>query len=124
MANFSLAKVLGILRKYLRLRKMNARWIPHLLIDEQKRCCVLDAKNLLGMFPKYSKKSINNLVAGDGIWVYYYEPKGKCCNRVLEDSALSRKYCMYFSLTTRVQLCSYLFQRAKLSQEHSIEILF
>ena len=48
---------------------MNARWIPHLLIDEQKRCRVLDAKNLLGMFPKYSKKSCNNLVTGDGTWV-------------------------------------------------------
>ena len=51
LANFSLAQIQGILRKHLKLRKMSARWIPHLLTDEQKKYRVLNAKKLLKMFP-------------------------------------------------------------------------
>ena len=46
VANFSLARVHGILRKHLKLRKINARMIPHLLIDEQRRSRLLNAKNV------------------------------------------------------------------------------
>ena len=30
------------------------------------------------MFPKYSKKSFNNLVTGEETWVYYFGQKRKC----------------------------------------------
>ena len=46
------------------------------------RFSVLNAKKLLKMFPKYSKKSFNNIVTGDETWVYFFEPKRKCSNRV------------------------------------------
>ena len=39
-------------------------------------------KKLLRVFPKYRKKSLNNLVTGDETWIYYSEPKCKCSNRV------------------------------------------
>ena len=61
---------------------MNARWIPHLLTDEQKRSCVLNAKYLSRMFPKYSKKSFNNFLTGDETQVYYFKANRKCSNRV------------------------------------------
>ena len=61
---------------------MNARWISHLLKDERNRSCILNAKKLLRMFPKYSKKTFNNLVTGDETWVYYFEPKRKCYNNM------------------------------------------
>ena len=32
-------------------------------------------KTLLNMYPKYSKKDFDNIVNGDAIWVYYFEPK-------------------------------------------------
>ena len=79
----SLARVHGILRKHLKLRKINVRWIPHLLTDEQTRIRVLNAKKLFKMFPKYSKLSLNDLVTGDETWVYYFEPKRQCFNIVL-----------------------------------------
>ena len=41
----------------------------------------LKANKLSKMFPKYSKKSFNNLVTGGGPWAYYFEPKPKCSNR-------------------------------------------
>ena len=77
LANFSLAQVHCHLRKHLKLRKINARWIPHLLTDEQKISHVLNAKKLLKMLPEYSKKSFSKLVTGDETWVYYFEPKRK-----------------------------------------------
>ena len=44
LTKVSLARVHGILKKHLQLRKINARWIPHLLTDEQKRTCVASEK--------------------------------------------------------------------------------
>ena len=56
MTNSSLARVHGILKKHLKLRKINARWIPYLLTDEQKRTRVTMTKQSMNMYPKYSKK--------------------------------------------------------------------
>ena len=52
----SLSTVHLILKKHLKVRKISARWVPHLLTDEQKRQRVKVAKKLLQMFPKYDKK--------------------------------------------------------------------
>ena len=54
MTNLLSARVHAILKKHLKVRKINARWIPHLLTDDQKRVTV--AKKLLKMYQKYSKK--------------------------------------------------------------------
>jgi histone-lysine N-methyltransferase SETMAR len=43
-------------KKHLKGRKISARWVPHLLTDEQKRQRVKVAKKLLQMFPKYDQK--------------------------------------------------------------------
>ena len=42
--------------------KISARWVPHLLTDEQKRQRVKVAKKLLQMFSKYDKKQFANVV--------------------------------------------------------------
>jgi hypothetical protein len=62
LTNFSLSRVNGILKKHLQLRKLNARWITHLVTDEQKRTRVANAKTLLKMYPNYNKKAFNNFV--------------------------------------------------------------
>ena len=49
----SLSTVHLILKKHLKVRNISARWVPHLLTDEQKRQRVKVAKKLLQMFPKY-----------------------------------------------------------------------
>ena len=54
----SLSTVHLILKKHLKVRKISARWVPHLLTDEQKRQWVKVAKKLLQMFPKYDKKAV------------------------------------------------------------------
>ena len=61
----SLSTVHLILKKHLKVRKISARWVPHLLTDEQKRQRVKVAKKLLQMFSKYDKKQFANVVTGD-----------------------------------------------------------
>ena len=80
MTNLLSARVHAILKKHLKVRKINARWIPHLLTDDQKRVTV--AKKLLKMYQKYSKKAFDNIVTGDETWVYYFESKRKVANRL------------------------------------------
>ena len=54
-----------LLKKHLKVRKISARWVPHLLTDEQKRQRVKSAKKLLQMFPKCDKKQFANVVIGN-----------------------------------------------------------
>ena len=78
----SLSTVHLILKKHLKVRKISARWVPHLLTDEQKRQRVKVAKKLLQMFPKYDKKQFANVFTGDETWVHYFEPVRKVSNKI------------------------------------------
>ena len=82
MTNLGLASVHFILKRVLKVRKISARWIPHLLSDEQKRTRMKMSKQLLKKFPEYKKKVFDNLVTGDETWVHFYEPKRKVDNRI------------------------------------------
>ena len=78
----SLSTVHLILKKHLKVRKISARWVPHLLTGEQNRQRVKVAKKLLQMFPKYDKKQLANFVTGDETWVHYFEPVRKISNKI------------------------------------------
>ena len=80
MTNLGLASVHFILKKKNNVSKISARWIPHLLTDEQKRTLVQMAKQLLKKYPKY--ELFDNLITGDETWVHFYEPKCKVDNRI------------------------------------------
>ena len=54
----SLSTVHLILKKHLKVRKISARWVPHLLTDEQKRQRVKVAKKLLQIFQNMTKSSL------------------------------------------------------------------
>ena len=64
------------------VRKIFARWVPHLLTDEQNRQRVKVAKKLLQMFQTCDKKQFGNVVTGDENWVYYFEPVRKVSNKI------------------------------------------
>ena len=66
----------------MKVRKISARWVPHLLTDEQKRQRVKVAKKLLQMFPKYDIKQLADVVTGDETWVHYCEPVRKVSNKI------------------------------------------
>ena len=135
MTNLSLARVYEILKKRLKVRKVNARWIPNLLTDEHKKARVTMTKKNLKMYPKYSKKAFDNIVTGDETWVYYFEPKRKVANRIwatknarhlsIAKRIRTVKKVLYaiFSLI-RVQLFKSRCRQAELSQAPSIKTLF
>ena len=98
----SLSKVHLILKKHLKVRKISARWVSHLLIDEQKRQRVKVAKKLLQTFPKYDKKQFANVVTGDETWVHYFEPVRKVTNKIWATKYSKRPIIAKCSLSAKV----------------------
>lgn len=74
--------VFYILKEVLKLRKVCARWIPHLLTDVQKQERVRIASLLLARYKNADQRRLNEVVTGDETWVYFYEPAGKENNKV------------------------------------------
>ena len=54
-----------ILKKRLDLRKVCARWVPHLLTEEQKTQCLKCAQELLKTYKGCNSRVISNLLTGD-----------------------------------------------------------
>ena len=105
----SLSTVHLILKKHLKVRKISARWVPHLLTDEQKRQWVKVAKKLLQMFPKYDKKQFANVVTGDETWVHYFEPVRKVSNKIWATKHSKRPIIAKLSLSTKKVLYAIFF---------------
>ena len=105
----SLSTVHFILKKHLKVRKISARWVPHLLTDEQKRQRVKVAKKLLQMFPKYDKKQFANVVTGDETWVHYFEPVRKVSNKIWATKHSKRPIIAKRSLSTKKVLYAIFF---------------
>lgn len=78
----SSGSVHDILTKQLMLRKVCARWVPHLLTTEQKNTRVKMAKELLAKYKNCDKRKISNIVTGDETWIYYFEPQRKIDNKM------------------------------------------
>ena len=70
-----------ILTKELKLRKVCARWVPHLLTKEQKASRVKMAKTLLKKYKNCDKRRIIELITGDETWMYYFEPQRRVNNK-------------------------------------------
>ena len=125
----SLSTVHLILKKHLKVRKISARWVPHLLTDEQKRQRVKVAKKLLQMFPKYDKKQFANDRHSDETWVHYFEPIRKVSNKIwatkhskcpiIAKRSLSAKKVLYAIFFSGEGVCnkSARWKRAKASPE-------
>ena len=78
----SLSMVHLILKKHLKVRKIFARWVPHLLTDKQNRQRDKVAKNMLQMFQTCDKKQFVNVVTGGENWIYNFEPVRKFSNEI------------------------------------------
>ena len=105
----SLSTVHLILKKHLKVRKISARWVPHLSTDEQKRQRVKVAKKLFQMFPKYDKKQFANVVTGDETWVHYFEPVRKVSNKIWATKHSKRPNIAKRSLSTKKVLYAIFF---------------
>ena len=105
----SLSTVHLILKKHLKVRKISARWVPHLLTDEQKRQRVKVAKKLPQMFPKYDKKQFANVVTGDETWVHYFVSVRKVSNKIWATKHSKRPIIAKRSLGTKKVLYAIFF---------------
>ena len=65
------SSVLKILRERLGLRKICARWVPHLLTDEQKQSRV-----------RLASHRLEEIVTADETWIYHFQPDSKAKNKV------------------------------------------
>ena len=97
----SLSTVHFNLKKHLKVRNIFARWVPHLLTDEQNRQWVLVAKKLLKMFQTYDKKQFANAVPGDENGIYYFELVRKVSNKILATKHSRRPIIVKRSLSAR-----------------------
>ncbi|MCU7801502.1 MAG: transposase [gamma proteobacterium symbiont of Lucinoma myriamae] len=81
IVGISSASVHEILTKHLKVKKICARWVPHLLTDAQKAMRVQAAKKLLQKYKNCSNKRICELLTGDETWVFYFEPQRRVDNK-------------------------------------------
>ncbi len=125
LTSLSLAIVHEILKKHLKVRKINARWIPHLLTDAQKnRRVEMGQKNSLKSTRNTAKKPflMSSLAMRRGFIITSL--KGKFPTefgprKILDvqvspnDCALLRRFCTRFFSQPMVLLCKRQSQRAE-----------
>ena len=70
-----------ILKKCLDLRKVCARWVPHLLTEEQKTQHLKCARELLKTYKGCNSRVISNLLTGDETWMQMFEPQRRADNK-------------------------------------------
>ncbi|XP_062578762.1 histone-lysine N-methyltransferase SETMAR-like [Saccostrea cucullata] len=74
--------VFEILKHRLMLKKVCARWVPHILTDEQKRVRVEICRQLLEKYEHCDFRRLNEIVTGDETWIFFFEPEIKRNNKV------------------------------------------
>ena len=77
----SKGSVQTILKKRLDLRKVCARWVPHLLTEEQKTQRLKCARELLKTYKGCNSRVISNLLTGGETWVHMFQPQRRADNK-------------------------------------------
>ena len=70
-----------ILKKRLDLRKLWARWVPHLLTEEQTTQRLKCTRELLKTNKGFNSRVISNLLTGDETWLHMFEPQRRADNK-------------------------------------------
>ena len=73
-----------ILKKRLDLRKVCARWVPHLLTEKQKTQRLKCARELLKSYKGCNSRVISNLLTGDEACVHMFGPQRRADNKQWE----------------------------------------
>ena len=68
--SLSRGTIYNIIHEHLKLRKVVARWVPHELIDEDRRKRVEDCRENLKLFRK-GKWRLCDVFTGDESWFFY-----------------------------------------------------
>lgn len=73
----STGSVHNILHDKLKMRRISARWVPHLLSQDQKNRRVTWCEEMLFRYQHGESRQLRNLITGDETWVYCYDPESK-----------------------------------------------
>ena len=90
-----------ILKKRLDPRKVCARWVPHLLTEEQKTQRIKSTRELLKTYKGCNSRAISNLLTGDETWVHMFEPQRMADNNahlLPREPQIRKRGCTQFSL--------------------------
>ena len=82
LSGIHLSIVLKILSERLGLRKICARWVPHLLTDEQKQSWIRLASQVIEKYDKCDPRHLEEIVSGDETWIYHFKPDSKDKSKV------------------------------------------
>lgn len=66
-----------ILHEKLRLNKVSARWVPHMLTQEQKDARVKWCREMLARFDGGRSRTVWEIVSGDESWICSFDPETK-----------------------------------------------
>ena len=66
----------------LKLKKVCARWVPHILTEDEKRQRVLCAQKLIQLLGPYGHKHLEDVIMGDETWIYFYGIPNKRQNKM------------------------------------------
>ena len=73
----SSGSVSNILHDVLGLSKVSARWVPHMLTDEQKCKRVQWCRKMIERFGRGRSYAVWEIVSGDETWIYSFDPETK-----------------------------------------------
>ena len=90
-----------ILKKHLDLRKVCARWVPHLVTEEQKTQCLKCAQELLKTYKGCNSRVISNLLTGDETWVHMFEPQRRTDNKQWKRKDQKRPYIVKRTISSK-----------------------
>lgn len=96
-----------ILHKELSVKKITAKWVPHVLSEENKKNRVQCAKELLELL----NDGFDNVITGNETWIYFFTVSNKESNKVwigkneqrptivrTARNSKKRMFCMFFSI--------------------------
>lgn len=71
------AAVISILHEHLRMRKLCARWIPHVLTDVQKQARMDFCRFLIDRYENATHQRRSEVITGDETFLYHYDVETK-----------------------------------------------
>ena len=83
-----------ILKKRLDLRKVCARWVPHLLTEAHKTQRLKCARELLKTYKGCNSRVISSLLTGDKTWVHMFEPQRRADNKQWKQKDEKKRPCI------------------------------
>ena len=73
----SATSIHSILHEHLTVKKICSLWIPHYLLNAQKKARVNWSKKMLQKYDRGASKHAYDLMIGDESWIYAYESESK-----------------------------------------------